>query len=120
MTFTNEQITKARSAKTAEELLAMAKESGIEMTEAQAAKYFAELNKQGELNDSELASVAGGGKGDPTVYYTEALWAAAGCGCNSFSQKSPYDSDKCGNCNYYCETDSQYGKGFCTRDLNNQ
>ena len=60
MTFTAEQMNKAKSAKSAEELLAMAKESGVEMTEAQAAKYFDELHKEGELTDDELAAVAGG------------------------------------------------------------
>ena len=65
MTFTTEQMNKAKSAKTAEELLALAKASGIEMTEEQAKTYFAALNKQGELTDDELNSVAGGGKGDP-------------------------------------------------------
>ena len=75
MNFTKEQLTKAKSAKTAEELLALAKAEGISMTEAQAAKYFAELHKEGELNDSELASVAGGSKYDeeepakPTSYF---------------------------------------------------
>ena len=65
MNFTNEQLTKAKQAKTAEELLEMAKASGIEMTADEAAKYFAELNKQGELTENELAAVAGGDKGDP-------------------------------------------------------
>ena len=64
MTFTNEQLTKAKTAKSAEELIAMAKESGIEMAEDEAKKYFAELNKQGELTDDELTSVAGGSKGE--------------------------------------------------------
>ena len=75
MTFTSEQLTKAKAAKSAEELLEMAKESGIEMTAEQAAKYFAELNKQGELSNDELTSVAGGDKDDeeepaaPTSYF---------------------------------------------------
>ena len=64
MSFTNEQIIKAKSAKTAEELLAMAKEAGVLMTEDESKQYFAELNKQGELTDDELTSVAGGGKGE--------------------------------------------------------
>ena len=66
MTFTNEQLIKAKSAKTAEELLALAKASGIELTEEQAKTYFAELNKTGELSDDELTSVAGGDKGEET------------------------------------------------------
>ena len=66
MNFTNEQMTKAKTAKSAEELLAMAKESGIAMTEEQAKTYFTELTRQGELSDDELTSVAGGDKGEDT------------------------------------------------------
>ena len=60
MNFTNEQLTKAKAAKSAEELLALAKENGIEMTEEEAKKYFAELHKEGELADEELSNVSGG------------------------------------------------------------
>ena len=46
MTFTNEQMTKAKQAKTAEELLEMAKASGIEMTEDEAkAMEIAQRNR---------------------------------------------------------------------------
>ena len=60
MKFSKELIEKAKTAKTAEELLAMAKEESIEMSAEQAAKAFAELNKTGELSDEELDNVAGG------------------------------------------------------------
>ena len=69
MTFTNEQMTKAKQAKSAEELLAMAKESGISITADEAAKYFAELHKEGELTDDELDAVAGGDKDTPDPIY---------------------------------------------------
>ena len=59
MKFTSEQLAKAKQAKTAEELLALAKENGIEISE-EAAKYFVELNKEGELSYDELDNVAGG------------------------------------------------------------
>jgi predicted ribosomally synthesized peptide with nif11-like leader len=59
--LTPEMIEKAKAAKSAEELLALAKESGVEMTADEAATYFAQLNpKSGELNDDDLDSVAGG------------------------------------------------------------
>ena len=61
MRFTNEIIEKVKTAKSAEELLAMAKAENIELTEEQAAKAFAELNKAGELSDEELENAAGGG-----------------------------------------------------------
>ena len=38
----------------------MAKAENIELTEEEAAKAFAELNKSGELSDEELDNVAGG------------------------------------------------------------
>ena len=60
MRFTNEIIEKVKTAKSAEELLAMAKAENIELTEEQAAKAFAELNKTGELSDEELDNVSGG------------------------------------------------------------
>ena len=63
--FTPELIEKAKSAKTPEELFALAKENGIEMTEESAAAYFDRLNpKAGELSDSELDNVSGGCGGD--------------------------------------------------------
>ena len=60
MKFSKELIEKAKTAKTAEELLAMAKAENIALTEEQAAKAFAELNKTGELSDEELDNVVGG------------------------------------------------------------
>ena len=60
MNITKELLEKAKTAKTAEELLAMAKAENIELSAEQAAKAFAELNKTGELSDEELDNVAGG------------------------------------------------------------
>ena len=60
MKYSKELIEKAKTAKTAEELLAMAKAESVELTEEQAEKAFAELNKTGELSDEELDNVAGG------------------------------------------------------------
>ena len=60
MKLTPEQLTKVKQAKSAEELFALAKENGIEMTEEEAEKYFAELHKEGELADDELDNVSGG------------------------------------------------------------
>ena len=44
--FTPELIEKAKSAKTPEELMALAKENGMELTEVEATKYFEQLNPQ--------------------------------------------------------------------------
>ena len=66
MNISKELIEKAKTAKSAEELLEMAKAENIELTEEQAAKAFAELNKTGELSDEELDNVAGGCEGGAT------------------------------------------------------
>ena len=59
--FTPEMIEKAKTAKSAEELLEIAKANGFEMTAGEAATYFAQLNpKSGELDDDDLDNVAGG------------------------------------------------------------
>ena len=64
MNISKELLEKARTANSAEELLAMAKAESVELTEEQAEKAFAELNKTGEISDEELDNVAGG-CGDP-------------------------------------------------------
>lgn len=60
MTY-EEMILKARRAKSAQELIALAQESGVEMTEESANAYFEQLHRNGELSDDELDNVAGGG-----------------------------------------------------------
>ena len=67
--LTPEMIEKAKVAKSAEELLALAKENNVEMSADEAATYFAQLSpKSGELDDDDLDAVAGGagGCGEPT------------------------------------------------------
>ena len=65
MNVSKELLEKARTANSAEELLAMAKAESVELTEEQAVQAFAKLNKNGELSDEELDNVSGGGCGDP-------------------------------------------------------
>ena len=60
MKISKELLKKAKTAKSAEELLAMAKAESVELTEEQAEKAFAELHKTGEIADEELDNVAGG------------------------------------------------------------
>ena len=60
MKISKELLKKAKTAKTAEELLEMAKAENIEISAEEAAKAFAELNKTGELSDEELDNVSGG------------------------------------------------------------
>ena len=106
MTFTPEQMNKARSAKSADELLEMAKASGIAMSAEEAAKYFAALHGEGELSDSELASVAGGGKYEPQEYDVQA-GSQPDCEsyCRSRSDLSyptlPTYHEMCGKCIHF-------------------
>lgn len=61
MELTKELVAKAKEAKTPEELMALAKENGIDMPEESAASLFEQLNsKTSELSDSELDNVSGG------------------------------------------------------------
>ena len=81
-----EMILKAKEAKTAEELLAMAKENGMELTEESAKAYFEQLHKIGELSDNELENVAGGhchtkdGRMVVSVADNCPLWTCKDCG----------------------------------------
>ena len=60
MNVSKELLKKAKTAKSAEELLELAKAENIELSAEQAAKAFAEMNKTGELSDEELDNVSGG------------------------------------------------------------
>ena len=57
--LTKEQITKAMSCETAEELMALAKAEGMELTKEEAEVYMAEMEDI-ELDEETLAKVAGG------------------------------------------------------------
>ncbi|MGM9644954.1 MAG: Nif11-like leader peptide family RiPP precursor [Eubacteriales bacterium] len=60
MEISKELIEKAKTAKSAEELLQIAKAENIELTAEEAEKAFAGLHKTGELSDEELDNVSGG------------------------------------------------------------
>ena len=58
--LTKEMIAKAMQCETAEELIALAKTEGVELTKEEAEAYLAELNDV-ELDGEVLKNVAGGG-----------------------------------------------------------
>ena len=95
-----ELVNKARKAESVEELLALAKENGIELTDEQAKEYFAQLNPtKGELSDDELDDVSGGGCGESKTKYcpncnSELRMISEGTG--NFSMKFYYLCDSCG------------------------
>ena len=60
MKLTREMMEKAKTAKSMQELLEMAKAENIELSAEEAEKAFAELHKTGELSDDELDNVSAG------------------------------------------------------------
>ena len=89
--LTPELLEKAKQAKTPEELLALAKENGAEITEESAKAYFEQLHKTGELTDDELDNVSGGGchAKDGRLVVTTTYW------CKFFITKEPGISPIC-------------------------
>ncbi|MBQ7416575.1 MAG: DUF2624 family protein [Acidaminococcaceae bacterium] len=57
--LTREMITAAMQCETAEELMALAKSEGIELTKEEAEAYMAEL-QDFELDDENIKKIAGG------------------------------------------------------------
>ena len=55
-----ELIAKLKEAMSSDEILALAKENGIELDEEKAKELFNQLNASGELSDDDLDKVAGG------------------------------------------------------------
>ena len=93
-----EMITKAKEAKSVEELIALAKENGIELTEEEARMYFEQLTaKKGELPDDELDCVAGGGCfGEEERYCPNCQTRLE----MRYSCHGLYDFYRCNNCGY--------------------
>ena len=55
-----ELLVKLQAAKSAEELIEMAKAEGAEIAPDKAEELFAKLNAEGELSDEDLEEIAGG------------------------------------------------------------
>ena len=70
--FTTQMIQKAKGAKSARELLELAKTEGIDLTDDESVTYFEQLNpKNGELRDDELTGISGGGCISDLPLYTD-------------------------------------------------
>ncbi len=91
--MTNELIQKAKECKNTEELLALAKENGIEITAEQAVEMLAQLHNEGEISDDELDGAAGGAcyKGKRMV--TTILNSCGRWECKKCNQGPKYLSD---------------------------
>ena len=88
--FNAEMIEKAKAAKSAEELLELAKANGVDLSADEAATCFAQLNpKSGELDDDDLDAVAGGACADsndnanPAVGVGDTVQITSGETCSS-------------------------------------
>ena len=79
MNLEKSQFEKARSAKSVEELLALAAESGVKLSDTEAKQYFAKMHHEGAISDDELDHVSGGCGGRPDFSYTTYL-KCANCG----------------------------------------
>lgn len=108
-----ELIEKAKQAKSAEEILALAKGNGVSMTEEQAKAYFEQFHPvSGEISDDELENVAGGGCHAKdgrlviTCDYSCPNWEVAThvhyAGCPGLEIELPVSAPvhKCQNCKY--------------------
>ena len=62
--LTPELIAKAKAAKSAEELLELAKANGIEITAEESKIYFEQLSTTGVVSDDELDVISGGNEED--------------------------------------------------------
>ena len=83
MKFTEEQLKKMNAAKTAEELIALAKAEGIEASEEEIKVQFAAMHTEGEIANDELDNVAGGACGHSYVTYLN-------CSCQRFKNGHNY------------------------------
>ena len=112
MNYSAEMIRKARTAASAEELLAMAKAEGIELAAEEAGRYFEFLHSSKELSDEELEQVAGG-KGDDSNIYKYCKYCGQETSQRYLQDDIGWDANgtqhkchlwscyKCNNTNYY-------------------
>ena len=90
MNVSKELLEKARTANSAEELLAMAKAENLNLTEEEASKAFVEFNKTGELCDEELDNAAGGGCGDSNKSGDTPKYSVGQRGCTCVGPNKVY------------------------------
>lgn len=109
--FNTELMKKVEAAASPEEILAIAKDNNIKLTQEQANAYFEKMHKTGELSDDELDNVAGGGCGNQTQEVTDPICCPI-CGSHSVKKYST-DSASC-NCCGFCEY-----AGFFTEEYYN-
>ncbi len=95
--MTGEFFEKAKECKSAEELLALAKETGTEMRTEEAAELFKKLHAEGELSDDELDAASGGSCNTGADCGDTVILTGGSCpSCNGISavyiKSIPYDA----------------------------
>ena len=65
--MTEEMTKKAKEAKNVEELIALAKDNGIELSKEKAEEVYGKLNCNGEIPEDEIDFVSGGGCNDSST-----------------------------------------------------
>ena len=73
-----ELLRKAQQAGSADELLEMAKENGVNFSEQQVRDYYTQIHTTGELSDDELNAVSGGCGENPPKPYCSVCGTALG------------------------------------------
>lgn len=112
MELSPELLAKAKEAKSADEIIALAKENNIEITGDDAEKYYANLHTEGELADNELDNVAGGcGDEEPSsLDIDDSHPRCTKCGSDLQYRQDWYDSK--GDFQLYLCSNSGCGKYF--------
>ena len=106
---TPELIAKARTAKSAEELLELAKANNVELTAEEAKTYFEQLNANGAVSDDELNAVSGGNEEDEKKCFLD--WS--GDTKSEERTTSPLYSEKCPHCKANLTLVEKQKGGFC-------
>ena len=100
-----ELMEKARQTRSVEELVALAKENGIELSAERAKTLFDTLNSSEELTDEELENAAGGGSycyydGKDRMVVTPTYMCSTHFICKNSTCGKPVASCNCGE--YQC------------------
>jgi predicted ribosomally synthesized peptide with nif11-like leader len=86
--LTPELIARAKAARSAEELLELAKENGLDLTEDDAKTFFEQLHANAEVSDDELEAVSGGGICQDVIDFFRGINGRNDGGCSYYDKKS--------------------------------
>lgn len=92
-------LERAKKARSKEDLIALCNESGFDLSEDDAGRYYDALQKNGEIEDDELDSVSGGACYTKDGY----LKTTIGYGCQYFERKSGVNKNAIDNTCYACK-----------------